>query len=570
MRLFYVKIIMYYYILTVYGTGDVNLAGKLKKNSFIEGAVITYVAIVITKILGALYNIPFYEIIDNRGSVIYSFAFSIYALFLDISTSGIPIAISIVISEYASKGMYKTKEKAYSLGLKIVVAVSVLAFLILQFFAEPMVKFFIQDMTKGVTVNEVAVAVRSVSFCLLIVPFLSMKRGYLQGHKCLSASSTSQVIEQIVRIVFVLAGASLVIYVFKLSTTVGVCVALFGASVGAGAALIYLIIKSRKSKELFECEVEEEPENTKKILKKIFTYCLSIVLVSVSVSLYNIVDMKLLLVGLKEVGFRDSDTQQITSQISTWVPKICMIVSALSMGLTNSIAPHMAESFSKGKMDEVKFKLNQGIGIILVVALPMAVGIAMFAEPVYRIFYGYYEYGNVILTWAIFLNVVSSIVAVVSMSMQSIDMGKHVVIFTLVGIVVNACMDLPLIHLFNNIGIPAYLGATAASILGEAVTLTLLLVAFYKRHKLGFTPSFKILGKITVPVIAMIVVLFFLRIVWPIPLATRGLLIPQLAVFGIVGAAVYGVLAYLFGAITDVMDKNTLKGILRKLHLTKK
>lgn len=546
------------------------MGGKLKKNSFAEGAVITYGAIVITKILGALYNIPFYEIIGNRGSVVYSFAFSIYALFLDISTSGIPIAISIVISEYASKGMYKTKEKAYGLGLKIVVAVSVLAFLILQIFATQLAEFFINDMTNGVTINEVAVAIRAVSFCLLVVPFLSMKRGYLQGHKCLSASSTSQVIEQIVRIVFVLAGASLVIYAFKLSVIVGVCVALFGACVGAGAALIYLIIKSRKSKELFRCEVEEEAESTKKILKKIFTYCLSIVLVSVSVSLYNIVDMKLLLVGLKEIGYSDPYTQQITSIASTWVPKICMIVSALSMGLTNSIAPHMAESFAKGKMDEVKFKLNQGIGIILVVAVPMAVGVSMFSEPVYRIFYGYHDFGSRILAWAIFLNVISSIVAVVSMSMQSIDMGKHVVIFTLVGIVVNACMDLPFIYLFNNIGIPAYLGATAASILGEAVTLTLLLVAFYKKHKLGFTPAFKILGKITVPILAMVVVLFILRIVWPEPDFTRGWLIPYLAVFGIVGAAVYGVLAYLFGAITDVMDKNTIKGILRKLHLVRK
>ena len=546
------------------------MGGKLKKNSFMEGAVITYAAIVITKLLGALYNIPFYEIIGNRGSVIYSFAFSIYALFLDISTSGIPIAISIVISEYASKGMYKTKEKAYSLGLKIVVAVSLIAFLILQIFANQLVKFFIQDMTEGVTINEVAVAVRTVSLCLLIVPFLSMRRGYLQGHKCLSASSTSQVIEQIVRIVFVLAGASLVIYAFKLSTTVGVCVALFGACVGAGVALVYLLLKTRKNKELFQCEVEEEAESTKKILKKIFTYCLSIVLVSVSVSLYNIVDMKLLLVGLKEVGYSDISTQTITSIASTWVPKICMIVAALSMGLTNSIAPHMAESFAQGKMDEVKFKLNQGIGIILVVAVPMATGIVVLAEPVFRIFYGFNVFGSKILAWAIVLNVISSIVAVVSMAMQSIDMGKHVVIFTLVGIVVNACMDLPFIYLFDYIGLEAYLGATAASILGEVVTLALLLISFYKRHKLGFTPAFKILGKIIVPLLAMIAVVVLLHFIWPVPNLQRFSIIPQLAVYGIAGASVYGVLAYLFGAITDVMDKDKIKGILRKLHLVKK
>lgn len=546
------------------------MGGKLKKNSFMEGAVITYAAIVITKLLGALYNIPFYEIIGNRGSVIYSFAFSIYALFLDISTSGIPIAISIVISEYASKGMYKTKEKAYSLGLKIVVAVSLIAFLILQIFANQLVKFFIQDMTEGVTINEVAVAVRTVSLCLLIVPFLSMRRGYLQGHKCLSASSTSQVIEQIVRIVFVLAGASLVIYAFKLSTTVGVCVALFGACVGAGVALVYLLLKTRKNKELFQCEVEEEAESTKKILKKIFTYCLSIVLVSVSVSLYNIVDMKLLLVGLKEVGYSDISTQTITSIASTWVPKICMIVAALSMGLTNSIAPHMAESFAQGKMDEVKFKLNQGIGIILVVAVPMATGIVVLAEPVFRIFYGFNVFGSKILAWAIVLNVISSIVAVVSMAMQSIDMGKHVVIFTLVGIVVNACMDLPFIYLFDYIGLEAYLGATAASILGELVTLALLLISFYKRHKLGFTPAFKILGKIIVPLLAMIAVVVLLHFIWPVPNLQRFSIIPQLVVYGIAGASVYGVLAYLFGAITDVMDKDKIKGILRKLHLVKK
>ncbi len=546
------------------------MAGKLKKNSFIEGAAITYAAIVITKLLGALYNIPFYEIIGDRGSVIYAIAFNIYVLFLDVSTSGIPIAISIVISEYASKGMYKTKEKAYSLGLKIVVAVSVLAFLILQIFAKQLAGFFLADMTEGVTINEVALAIRAVSVCLLIVPFLSMKRGYLQGHKCLSVSSTSQVIEQIVRIVFVLAGASAVVYAFKLSTTIGVCVALFGASVGAGAALVYLILKTRKSKELFKCEIEEEAASTKEILKKIFSYCLSIVLVSVSASLYSIVDMKLLLVGLQNVGYSEVDTQNITSIASAWIPKICMIVTALSMGLTNSIAPHMAESFSQGKMDEVKFKLNQGIGTIIVVSLPMAAGIVTLSEPVYRIFYGVSDYGGNILALAVVLNVVASIVAIVSMSMQSIDMGKHVVVFTLVGIVINACADLPLIYLFDYLGIPAYLGATAASILGEVVTLTLLLASLYKRHKVGFTPSLKIALKVIVPVVVMVGVVILLKHLWPV-VETRGsLFILQLEVYALAGAIVYGVLAYLFGAITDVIEKNTFKWILRKFHLIKK
>lgn len=546
------------------------MAGKLKKNGFVEGAVITYGAIVITKILGALYNIPFYEIIGDRGSIIYSFAYNIYVLFLDISTSGIPIAISIVISEYASKGMYRTKEKAYSLGLKIVVAVSVAAFIILQLFASQLAGFYIADMTDGVTVNEVAVAIRAVSFCLLIVPFLSMKRGYLQGHKCLSASSTSQVIEQIVRIVFVLAGASLVVYAFKLSTTVGVCVALFGASVGAAVALVYLLLKSRKNKELFQCEVEAEPDSTKNILKKIFTYCLSIVLVSVSSSVYSIVDMKLLLVGLHSIGYSAVDTQTITSIASTWIPKICMIVTALSMGLTNSIAPHIAESFSKGRMNEVGFKINQGMGTIIVVSIPMAAGIIALAEPVYRVFYGYSDYGATILMLAVAMNVIGSVVAVVSMAMQSIDMGKHVVIFTIVGMFINAGLDLPFIYLFEYMGIPAYLGATTASMVGYSVTLFMLLASLWRKYKVGYMPTLKVFLKIIVPTASMIAVVMLLKFLLPVVESRGILLVLQLGLYALVGAAVYGFLAYRFGAITDVMDLNKFKGVLRKLHLTKK
>lgn len=545
------------------------MSRKLKKNGFVEGAVIAYAAIVITKILGAFYNIPFYQIIGEEGSIVYSFAYNIYVLFLDISTSGIPIAISIVLSEYATKGMYKSKEKAYKLGMRIVVGVSVLAFAVLMIFAKELAGFYIADMTEGVSVDDVALAIRAVSFCLLIVPFLSMKRGYLQGHKCLSASSTSQVIEQVVRIVFVLLGSSLVIYVFSLGTTVGACVALFGTSVGAGVALVYLLLKSRGSKELFLCEEEVQEESTKQILKKIATYCVSIVLVSVSTSLYSIVDMKLLLVGLQQVGFSEIDTQNITSIASTWIPKICMIVVALSMGLTNSIAPHMAESFSQGKMKEVAFKLNQGIGTIFVVSIPMAAGIVVLADPVYNLFYGESQHGGTILMLAIVLNVIASVVAVVSMAMQSIDCGKQVIVFTLVGIVVNASLDLPLIYLFDYVGIPAYLGATAASIVGELSTLTLLLASLYKKHKIGYTSSLKILLKVIVPVGAMVGVVLLLKFFWPVIEDRSLMLVIQVGVFAVVGAIVYGVLAYLFGAITDVMGKDKIDGLLRKLHLKK-
>ena len=53
----------------------------MKKNSFVEGTVIATIAIVMVKILGMLYVIPFYKIVGSDGGALYSYAYNIYALF---------------------------------------------------------------------------------------------------------------------------------------------------------------------------------------------------------------------------------------------------------------------------------------------------------------------------------------------------------------------------------------------------------------------------------------------------------------------------------------------------------
>ena len=85
----------------------------MKKSGFIEGTVIATAAIVITKILGMLYVIPFYAMIGIQGSALYAYAYNIYVIFLDISSAGLPVAISKIIKEYKQK--YNDKEIIYKL-----------------------------------------------------------------------------------------------------------------------------------------------------------------------------------------------------------------------------------------------------------------------------------------------------------------------------------------------------------------------------------------------------------------------------------------------------------------------
>ncbi len=545
---------------------------KMRKNSFVEGAVIAYAAIVVTKLLGALYNIPFYDIIGEKGGVIYSYAYNIYSLFLDISTSGIPVAISIVISEYATLGMYRSKERAYSLGLRVVIAISLIAFAVMQLFAKPIGSYFIGDMTEGVTVDEVAVAIRTISVCLLVVPFLSMGRGYLQGHKYMSVASASQVVEQIVRIAVVLIGAFVTIRLLHLGVTTGVCVALLGAAAGALAALWYIRRKKKKNTDLFAEEEncsETAPAPTKEILYKIFSYCVTIIIVSIATSVYNIVDMKMLLVGLQHLHYPDEATQVIASISSSWIPKICMIIAALSMGMTSSIAPHMAESYAAGDLKDVNFKLNQALGTLLVVSLPLATGMVIFADPVYRVFYGDSLYGGNILQLALAVNVIGSMTTVVGMAMQSMNRGKTVCVYTVVGIVLNTALDLPLIYGFDAIGLPAYLGASAASIIGQAVTVLLLLGSLRRKLKFTYTPAVRVFLRVLLPTAVMTAIVCLLKYLWPVTDGRNLLLLVQLGVFGVVGGIVYLLLSYKTGALFEIISKQKIQQILGKFRLGK-
>ena len=84
----------------------------LKKNSFVEGTIIATIAIVLVKILGMLYVIPFYGMLDGKGTALYGYAYTIYSIFVSLASAGIPLAISKLVSEYQALGYYNIKKRS--------------------------------------------------------------------------------------------------------------------------------------------------------------------------------------------------------------------------------------------------------------------------------------------------------------------------------------------------------------------------------------------------------------------------------------------------------------------------
>ncbi len=205
----------------------------MRKNSFIQGAFIATFGIVISKILGMVYVIPFYSIIGDQGGALYGYAYSIYSIFLGISQAGIPLAISKIISEYNVLGYYDAKRRAFKLGKKTLMLLGIVCFVIMFLFAGVLADIIIGNVTGGNTKDDVTFVIRVISTAVLVVPLLSIYRGYLQGHKYIAPTSVSQVLEQIVRVFIIIFGSYAALKIFNLSLTTTVGIAVFSATAGA-------------------------------------------------------------------------------------------------------------------------------------------------------------------------------------------------------------------------------------------------------------------------------------------------------------------------------------------------
>lgn len=537
----------------------------MKKDSFLKGTLIASIAIIITKILGILYVIPFYDIIGTQGGVLYAYAYSIYNLFLNISTAGIPIAISMIVSEYITLGMFDAKERVYKISKKMVLIISILAFLTLFLFSYYVSIFFVGGISGSTPKRDIDLAVKAISLSLLIAPILSVYRGYIQGHKYISPTSISQVIEQFIRIVFLLITSYLCIKVFKTGITIGVIVSLLGAFVGAIVAYIYLKVKKRENIDKFELKDNKKDSITnKEITKKIVYFCIPLIIISVTNDLYNIIDMKLIIKGLYMIGYPAKNAELISSIIATWAPKICMLIMAISMGLVTSLTPHIIEKHTKKDYKGSNELFNKAISTMLFASVPMTIGIIIFKDEIYNIFYGTSNYGGNILAISAVVTMVIGILTVANTSLQGFKKFKVVIISTITGLVINTILDIPLILLFHKIGIIDYFGTSTATIIGSLISLTIIMIYLRKKYKFGYKSIVNNFIKISLSTIVMALVIINLNYFIDINPTGKILLTIKVFIYGVIGIITYALTLYFNHGFKDIFEIDVLKLIKSK------
>lgn len=544
----------------------------MKKNSFVEGTVIATVFIFLVKILGMLYVVPFYSIVGSRGAALYSYAYNIYLIFLSISSAGIPNAISKLISEYETLGYLEAKTRTYKISKKIISLLSILSFILLFIFAKPIAHLIIGDMTGGNTINDIAFVIRCVSVSILVVPFLSITKGYLQGHKIMTPSSVSQLIEQVVRIAIMLLGSYLIYKVFNGTLTLAVGISLLGAFFGALIADLYLLIKIKHNKKDLHLDKQYKKDSitNKEIIKKIASYSIPIIIINLITNVYSSTDMILVSRTIQHLGYSASDVEFITSSISTWCPKISMIINSIVLGMTMSLIPNIVSSYVKKDYKNVNLKINKALQIILYTSIPMTVGISILSTPIWTIFYNTNKYGGLILSINIFTALLVNINISTSTMLQSMNKFKAVYLSVLLGFVTNGILDVPMMYLCKYIGIESFIGSIMATCVGYFLSIGVSIYYLKKESKdLKFKSTINLTYKILFAVIIMFMVLFTLNKVLPFDLYTRSGAMITTIINSIIGAIIYIFITYKLNVINEVFGKEFINKIKNKLHIKK-
>ncbi len=202
---------------------------KRNKGHMLSGAAVLAIGSVLAKVLGALYRVPLTNILGAEGMGMYQLVFPVFALFMVLSTAGIPTALSRMVAEKRAEG---APTKKYLVSAIIVLATLGTLLAILTFALSG-------QLARWQGNAETRTGFMIVAPTLILVSLIAGFRGWFQGEMYMLPTAVSNIIEQVVKLA---VGIGLSVALLPRGVTAAVNGALLGIALSEACALAYLII----------------------------------------------------------------------------------------------------------------------------------------------------------------------------------------------------------------------------------------------------------------------------------------------------------------------------------------
>ena len=379
---------------------------KNNKQSFLHGAALLAIAVAVVKVIGALYKIPLKGIIGDQGYGYFTTAYDIYSVLLMISTAGLPIATSRLISQANSLGNYNQVRRIYKTSRAV--------FLALGIFSTAVMVLGCHWLAEMMEQPDAWAAILCLAPCALFMGIMSPSRGFFQGQGNMRPTSRSQMLEAFVKLI---VGLALAYCLMRITAKVHLAAAgaILGVTVSCAVSAAYLVTKLQKAYKTLP-QSGDTPDSFGNTAKELLKVAVPITIGSAGLQLLTVVETGLYMDRIVDLLNTNRYTgavidllraqvteatpgltaQQISTQVAAnlkgiynFAQTIFNMPSAFIIPIGTSVLPAITEYLTLKKDQQVRSTEESAARITGLISLPCAVGLVVLAEPVMALLGGY-------------------------------------------------------------------------------------------------------------------------------------------------------------------------------------
>ncbi len=406
-----------------------------------------------SRLIGVIYILPWYYWMGSHGreaNALFNMGYNVYALFLMISTAGIPAAIAKQVAYYNSKQQYELSHRLFKKALIFMGIVGLISAGIM-YIASPA----LARMSGGGA--ELIPIMRSLSAAILIFPCMSVIRGFFQGNQDMRPYAVSQLAEQVIRVFYMLLATFIIIKVMHGDYLKAVEQSTFAAFIGALASMAALIYFLKKAEVQFEVQKEVslpgELLDTKALIIDTIRQAIPFTIVGAGTTIYKLVD-QMTYVHMMQ-SFTKFTKDELVAQMAVFggnPDKLTMVVIGLATSMAFTSLPLVTEAVTQGKHRDLARLINNNFQLYALLMFPATFGMILLAYPLNTFFYEPDKLAAKVLIEACLSGLFVGLFMLTSSTLQGMYYNKAAVKFFAIGIVIKFILQYPCILLFQIYG----------------------------------------------------------------------------------------------------------------------
>ena len=454
---------------------------KIKKQSFMQGILALIFSQVLIKILGLGYKwyLTNKEGFGDKGNAIYSAGFSIYALLLTISSTGVPNAVAKLVAENIAKNDFKGAHRVFKIAFGTFAIIGLIGTLLLFLGAS-----YIAE--KWLNIKETQISLIALSPSIFFVSIISVFRGYFNGREDLKATANSQTIEQLFKTVFTIIVVEIIAINSKINTNIMAAGANFATTLATITSFSYLyryykIRKDDISKEIILSK-NHKNRNALKTVRSILSVSIPMSLSAILTSVNRNIDSMTVKRSLNRF-LSESESLKQYGILSGKVDTLINLPLSFNIAFATALVPAIATAKSKGDIEGASRRISFSVLITILIGLPATIGMMIFADPILQLLFPNAPEGKIILQ-------ISSIAIIFMMIEQTINgalqgLGKITIpaMSLGVGVAIKLVLNIVLVPI-PKIGV---IGAAIATVICHITACCISYNILRKTIKLQFT-----------------------------------------------------------------------------------